>query len=172
MKKFFEKRKDNNKGFSLTELIVAVAIMAVLMAVLIPTLVRNVEKSRLQKDKSAISEIRQAVITAMASEEFQDAVASSNGSTVTNDKITLADLFAGDDVSKALADEVEATIGADTVKLSSGLKKATCKVRIALLDTRKGQCTIEVNAADNDNDFYLDVEGEHKGLYGASATTR
>ncbi len=35
-----------NKGFSLVELIVVIAIMAVLVGVLAPTLIRNVEKSR------------------------------------------------------------------------------------------------------------------------------
>ena len=41
--KLFQKKK-NNKGFSLVELIVVVAIMAVLMGILVPTLVKNVEK--------------------------------------------------------------------------------------------------------------------------------
>ncbi len=36
----------NNKGFSLVELIVVLAIMAVLTGVLAPTLIRNIEKSR------------------------------------------------------------------------------------------------------------------------------
>ena len=73
MKKFFDKKR-KNKGFSLVELIVVVAIMAVLMAVLVPTLIRNVEKTRVQKDKSAIAEIHHAIELAIADEEFKDAV--------------------------------------------------------------------------------------------------
>ena len=57
MKKLLQKRK-NNKGFSLVELIVVVAIMAVLIGVLVPTLVRNVEKSKKQKDISTVEEVR------------------------------------------------------------------------------------------------------------------
>ncbi|MGN0378045.1 MAG: type II secretion system protein [Butyrivibrio sp.] len=63
-------QKKNNKGFSLVELIVVVAIMAVLLGVLVPTLVRNVEKSKKQKDINNLSELRSAIQTTMASEEF------------------------------------------------------------------------------------------------------
>ena len=65
-----ENQKKNNKGFSLVDLIVVVAIMAVLMGVLVPTLVRNVEKSKKQKDINNLAEIRSAIQTTMASEEF------------------------------------------------------------------------------------------------------
>ena len=37
------KKKNNNKGFSLVELIVVIAIMAVLMVVLAPAMLRYVE---------------------------------------------------------------------------------------------------------------------------------
>lgn len=67
--KLFQKKK-NNKGFSLVELIVVVAIMAVLLGVLVPTLVRHVESSKHQKDISAVSEIRNAMEIALANEKF------------------------------------------------------------------------------------------------------
>ena len=67
-------KKMNNKGFSLVELIVVIAIMAVLIGVLAPQFLRYVEKSRLQKDNQAISEIAQAAKTAMANETIYTAV--------------------------------------------------------------------------------------------------
>lgn len=54
-------KKKNNKGFSLVELIVVIAIMAVLMAVLAPAMLRYVEKSRIQKDNSAVAELVNAL---------------------------------------------------------------------------------------------------------------
>ncbi len=67
-------KKMNNKGFSLVELIVVIAIMAVLIGVLAPQFLRYVEKSRLQKDNQAISEIATATKTAMGNEKVYDSV--------------------------------------------------------------------------------------------------
>ena len=77
MKKF---KKKNNKGFSLVELIVVIAIMAVLMGVLAPTLIGNIEKSRESKDLQNLDAIRQAVVTAMATEGVYAAVVPTTGS--------------------------------------------------------------------------------------------
>ena len=101
-------QKKNNKGFSLVELIVVVAIMAVLLGVLVPTLVRNVEKSKKQKDISNLSELRSAIQTTMASEEFSGltgtlsitaATTTTNGFTIANtgtNPVPTSDPFGGD----------------------------------------------------------------------------
>ena len=65
-------KRKNNKGFSLVELIVVIAIMAVLMAVLAPAMLRYVEKSRVQKDESAVSEVINAVNNALAEETINE----------------------------------------------------------------------------------------------------
>ena len=74
--------KKNNKGFSLIELIVVVAIMAVLVGVLAPTYLNYVEKTRLQKDNSAIAEVAQAMKIAAADEKVNELIAS-GGQTIT-----------------------------------------------------------------------------------------
>ncbi len=56
-----KEKKLNNKGFSLVELIIVIAIMAVLIGVLAPQYLKYVEKSR----KSADLDNYQAVITAV-----------------------------------------------------------------------------------------------------------
>lgn len=85
MKKLLQKRK-NNKGFSLVELIVVVAIMAVLIGVLVPTLVRNVEKSKKQKDISTVEEVRNQLTIGLADEKYS---ALSGTITCNNGKVEL-----------------------------------------------------------------------------------
>lgn len=88
MKKMSQK---NNKGFSLVELIVVVAIMAVLMGILVPTLVKNVEKSKKQKDTSAVEEIRTTMVTNLADPLYSDleATITYNGINSNSKKITI-----------------------------------------------------------------------------------
>ena len=70
--------KKNNKGFSLVELIIVIAIMAVLMAVLAPQFLRYVEHSRYQKDVSAIGELENAMKVAASNEACVVAVGAAN----------------------------------------------------------------------------------------------
>ena len=61
-------------GFSLVELIVVIAIMAVMAAVLAPSLLGYVEKSRAQKDVSALDEVVNSVQLALADQDIYDEV--------------------------------------------------------------------------------------------------
>ena len=54
-------KKMNNKGFSLVELIIVIAIMAVLVGVLAPAYLRYVEKSRKSADVQAIDAVMSAM---------------------------------------------------------------------------------------------------------------
>lgn len=51
----------NNKGFSLVELIIVIAIMAVLVGVLAPTYLQYVEKSKKSNDVSTVDSIINAI---------------------------------------------------------------------------------------------------------------
>lgn len=57
------KKAMNNKGFSLVELIIVVAIMAILVGVLAPVYTQYVEKSRKSSDVSAFADAATAVET-------------------------------------------------------------------------------------------------------------
>lgn len=59
-------------GFSLVELIVVIAIMAVMAAVLAPALLGYVERSRAQKDDSALGEVVNSVQLAIADQNVYD----------------------------------------------------------------------------------------------------
>lgn len=99
----------NHKGFSLIELIVVVAIMAVLVAVLAPTLMRYVEKTRKQKDESAASEVRNAVELALAELEVYNSVAD-GGQVVVTDNTEFSYIPAESEDGAALLNELNATI--------------------------------------------------------------
>jgi type IV pilus assembly protein PilA len=61
-------KKLNNKGFSLVELIIVIAIMAVLVGVLAPQFIKYVESSRQSTDIDAVAEYKTAVETYVADE--------------------------------------------------------------------------------------------------------
>lgn len=58
--------KKNNNGFSLVELIIVIAIMAVLVGVLAPQFIKYVEQSRRSRDITTAQEIREAVLADIA----------------------------------------------------------------------------------------------------------
>lgn len=56
-----KEKKLNNKGFSLVELIIVIAIMAVLIGVLAPQYLRYVERSRVSTDRDNVTAIVSAI---------------------------------------------------------------------------------------------------------------
>ena len=60
----------NNKGFSLVELIIVIAIMAILVGVMAPQLIKYIEKSKVSADTQAADSVHTAVLTAMMDPEI------------------------------------------------------------------------------------------------------
>jgi len=84
-------KKTNNKGFSLVELIIVIAIMAVLIGVLAPQFIKYVEQSRESTDLQNIAEVKTAVESYAADNELAKDVEI----TVTADKSALTITVSG-----------------------------------------------------------------------------
>lgn len=68
-----------NKGFSLVELIIVIAIMAILAAAIAPALIRYINKSRKADDVTAAGTIATAVNAALANEKAYQEVGDKTG---------------------------------------------------------------------------------------------
>ena len=103
------RKGSNNKkrGFSMVEIIIAVSILAVVTAVMVPSLIHYVEKSRAQKDDSAMSSFADAVSWASsddkvvrelagASDSVEDGVVVITFSPDENGKMTVDNAKLGD----------------------------------------------------------------------------
>ena len=80
-------KKNNNKGFTLMEMLIVVAIIAVLVAIAIPVFTNQLEKSREATDaaniRSAYAEVMAAALTGATKDE-----AANNKVDVTTDAAT------------------------------------------------------------------------------------
>lgn len=137
-------KKLNNKGFSLVELIVVIAIMAVLVGVLAPTLIRNVEKSRESTDLQTLDSVRGSVSTALSVEDVNAELGTGFTGTLTGGALTKT---TGSDTFKT---KLEDELKADGV-LDASLKSKVCK------DSSKGKNTITISiTGDGKVSVYVD----------------
>ena len=67
-----------NKGFSLVELIIVIAIMAVLVGVLAPQYIKYLDKSKISSDKQLTDNVRQAMTTTLLDPNVTGAPAKSS----------------------------------------------------------------------------------------------
>lgn len=102
-----------NKGFSMVELIIVIAIMAILAGALAPALIKYINKSRISTDIQTANTIATAIQTALANEQGYDAA---NNAT----KAAVSGIFntAGDDFEKTFA----ATVGGTTAPKTKASK--------------------------------------------------
>ncbi len=96
--KRFMKKMNEKKGFTLAELLIVVAIIAVLVAVAIPVFTAQLEKSKIATDKANVRSFYAEQVTAYMTDETAGATAY-DGPTLqaTGASCTISGTFAGDD---------------------------------------------------------------------------
>ena len=94
----------NNKGFSLVELIIVIAIMAILVGVMAPQLIKYIEKTNVSSDAQLCDSVRSAITTSMLDPEV---IAASNSGIPTSTFTGLSSCFA----SNAFGDSCKEILG-------------------------------------------------------------
>lgn len=119
------KKEMNNKGFSLVELIIVIAIMAVLIGVLAPQYLKYVNNSKVSTDITNAESIATAVNVAVADND------------TTNLRITSATAFSGGDT---VYSDTQRVITAPDCKVSGGASW------VVTFDTANGVTGITLNS--------------------------
>lgn len=73
-----KKKKLGNKGFSLVELIIVIAIMVLLVGLLAPQYIKYLDKSRIAADRQLADNIRQAMATTLLDPDVTGAIKESD----------------------------------------------------------------------------------------------
>lgn len=150
-------KKTNNKGFSLVELIIVIAIMAILAGAIAPALIRYIDKSRKSNDVSSAKTIKTAVETALGNESVYEylttgsddycyiyitpGVATSSSSSTTNAAVTIKGGYDGSDlINGKSATEVQA-IAVSEIGTNIGEKTPKLKYKKNAADSSKNAPT-------------------------------
>lgn len=155
-----KKENMNDKGFSLVELIIVIAIMAILIVVLAPQYLKYVERSRNSTDMQNARTMMTAIETYAADPQANPPFKGTDAFTlkVENDELTI-DGTAKTTASKALSDASLVAVGATTstdIKCSSRTKWTWYQIA----GTIKSDGSVEwVFTSDNSNSFASAMKG-------------
>ena len=147
------KRKNhlNQKGFSLVELIIVIAIMAILVAVMVPVLIKFIEKSNVSSDYQLADTVRGAFLCAVtdakviqdpASQPYIDRLSDGTGINVDD----TSDGFLGSScLMKTSAEEI---IGISLAQLPSQLKSKHDSHSHFNVQVINGDVVVEITGTD------------------------
>ena len=133
----------NNKGFSLVELIIVIAIMAILVGVMAPQLIKYIEKSNVSADTQLADSVHSAVLTAaMDPEVIADTSASATITALTTAR-SISSFGTSDKFEAAVLDILGCTTGSEV----TGSLKSTGASDVQVL-VNLNKCSVWVPGSD------------------------
>lgn len=115
-----KKLKLGNKGFTLVELIVVIAILAVLTAILAPQFTKYIEKSRVSADEATADEIARALQVVAADRDYEGEIELGSDGTITIDSTG---------VESSTGFELDGVVAHTALANEFGLKEAEMKTK-------------------------------------------
>ena len=154
-----KQRTLNNKGFSLIELIVVIAIMAILVGAMAPQITKYIEKSRKSADAQALGTLYTAVITELLDPDVTDKPATGT--------ITIGSDGKASGTSDAVTSGVLKTMGISTIsnfQLKSNAYSKGGNTITVTVNEGEGSVKIEVPSQDtaNSGTLTIDSAGSHE----------
>lgn len=129
----------NNKGFSLVELIIVIAIMAILVGVMAPQLIKYIEKTNISSDTQLCDSVRTALMTAALDPDVVKA-----GDTLVTGTNGVTACVSGTTITSC----VEETLGCSLSALDAKLKsKASSGKTIQVQVVNSNTVTVYVDSA-------------------------
>ena len=133
-----------NKGFSLVELIIVIAIMAILAAAIAPALIRYIDKSRRSDDVAAAETLNTATQAALANEEAYDEI---QPALDTSNTVTLASATTGSAFDITNGSVSNGSIFLEEINSSCGGTSPKLKYKKGFNGTKPTTWVIGANAA-------------------------
>lgn len=141
--------KKTNKGFSMVELIIVIAIMAILAGALAPALIKYINKSRISTDIQTAQTIATAIQTALANETAYDDI---TGNTSLDGKtVSLTNLYS---LTDTFGSEFKSTMGKKT---GNSADEPLIKSKKDMNGTayKSSHYAVYINATDNEVKVYI-----------------